>query len=174
MSRMSRLRTILILAGVLLVAAAIAGVAQPHLGRSATSASGTVITVTGNGTVDATPDRASFDFGVTTQGATAGAALDTNASQARAIIDALKKPGVELGRGHGRGRPGRWARGRRSPGRREQRRRPEPRHGREVLPLRRCAEEGDRRCQAESPGNRGRRWTHARLTGEGRGRRELG
>jgi uncharacterized protein YggE len=95
MSSMNRLRTILVLACVLLVAAAIAGVAQPHLGRSATPVPGTVITVTGNGAVGATPDRASFDFGVTTQGATAAAALDSNASQAGAIIDALKKAGID-------------------------------------------------------------------------------
>ena len=91
---MNRLRTTLLIAGVLLVAAAIAGVAQPHLGRSATPTTGTTITVTGNGTVDATPDRASFDFGVTTNGATAAEALSRNASQARAIIDALKKAGI--------------------------------------------------------------------------------
>jgi uncharacterized protein YggE len=53
-----------------------------------------VITVTGNGTVDATPDRASFDFGVTTEGSTAAEALSRNGSQARAIIDALKKAGI--------------------------------------------------------------------------------
>src|SRR5206468_632299 len=88
---MNRFRTILLLAGVLLVAAAIAGVAQPHLGRSATPTAGTVITVTGNGTVDVTPDRASFNFGVTTQAATAAEALSRNASQARAIINALKR-----------------------------------------------------------------------------------
>ena len=75
MSCMNRLRTILLLAGVLLVAAAIAGVAQPRLGRSATPSTGTTITVTGNGTVDATPDQASFNFGVTTNGATAAEAL---------------------------------------------------------------------------------------------------
>jgi uncharacterized protein YggE len=91
---MNRLRTILLVSGVLLVAAAIAGVAQPRLGRSATPAPGTVITVIGNGTVDATPDQASFDFGVTTNAATAAQALSRNASQARAIIDALKKAGV--------------------------------------------------------------------------------
>jgi uncharacterized protein YggE len=91
---MNRLRTILLIAGVLLVAAAIAGVAQPHLGRSATSPAGSTITVTGEGTVDATPDRASFNFGVTTNGATAAEALGRNASRARAIIDALKKAGV--------------------------------------------------------------------------------
>jgi uncharacterized protein len=91
---MNRFRTILFLAGVLLVAAAIAGVAQPHLGRSATTSPGTVITVTGNGTVDATPDQASFDFGVTTSGATAAEALRSNASHARAIIYAMRKAGV--------------------------------------------------------------------------------
>jgi uncharacterized protein len=91
---MNKFRTILLLAGVLLVAAAIAGVAQPRLGHSATSSPGTVITVTGTGTVDATPDQASFDFGVTTNGATAAEALRRNASHARAIIYALRKAGV--------------------------------------------------------------------------------
>ena len=64
---MNKFGKTLLLAGVLLVAAAIAGVAQPHLGRTATPPAGAAITVTGDGTVDATPDRASFDFGVTTQ-----------------------------------------------------------------------------------------------------------
>ena len=91
---MNRFRTILLLAGVLFVAAAIAGVAQPRLGRSATP-SDTTITVTGDGTVNVTPNRASFDFGVTTQAATAAAALSRNASQAHAIIDALKKAGID-------------------------------------------------------------------------------
>src|ERR1044071_6666631 len=95
MSRMNRLRTILLLAGVLLVAAAIAGVAQPRLGRSATPEAGTVITVTGNGTVDATPDRASFDFGVAAKGETAAEALNRNSSEARSIIEALKKAGID-------------------------------------------------------------------------------
>lgn len=91
---MNRLRTILLVAGVLLVAAAIAGVAQPHLGRSATPTTGSTITVSGTGTVDSTPDRASFDFGVTTNGATAAEALGRNSAEARSIIDALKKAGV--------------------------------------------------------------------------------
>jgi uncharacterized protein len=91
---MNKLRTILLVAGVLLVAAAIAGVAQPHLGRSATPATGSTITVNATGTVNSTPDRASFDFGVTTNGATAAQALSRNSAQARAIIDALKKAGV--------------------------------------------------------------------------------
>jgi uncharacterized protein YggE len=94
MSGMNRLGKILLISGVLLTAAAIAGVAQPRLGHSATPSHGTTITVTGNGTVDATPDRASFNFGVTTQAATAAAALSQNASEAGAIVDALKKAGV--------------------------------------------------------------------------------
>jgi hypothetical protein len=91
---MNRLRTILLLAGVLLVAAAIAGVAQPHLGRSATPTTGSTITVTGDGTVDVTPNQASFDFGVTTNGATAAEALSRNSAQARSIVDALQKAGI--------------------------------------------------------------------------------
>jgi hypothetical protein len=95
MSRMNRFGKILVLAGVLLVAAAIAGVAQPHLGHGATPLASMTITVTGNGTVNATPDRASFDFGVTSQALTAGEALRRNASEARAIIDALKRAGID-------------------------------------------------------------------------------
>jgi len=95
MSRMNRFRTILLLAGVLLVAAAIAGVAQPHLGRSATPSEGTTITVTGDGKLAVTPDRASFDFGVTTRGLTAAEALSRNAAEARAVATALKRAGVD-------------------------------------------------------------------------------
>lgn len=91
---MNRFRMIFLLAGVLLVAAAIAGVAQPSLGRSATPSTSSTITVTGNATVDATPDQASFGFGVTTNGLTAAEALSRNASRARTIIEALKKAGV--------------------------------------------------------------------------------
>jgi uncharacterized protein len=91
---MNRIRTILLVAGVLLVAAAIAGVAQPHLGRSATPTTGSTITVTGSGTVDSTPDRASFDFGVTTNGAAAAEALSRNSAEARSIIDALTRAGT--------------------------------------------------------------------------------
>jgi uncharacterized protein len=92
---MNRLGKVFLLAGVLLAAAAIAGVAQPHLGRSATASSGTAITVTGNGTVNATPDRASFDFGVTTQATTAGDALGRSSDQAQAIVSALERAGID-------------------------------------------------------------------------------
>jgi uncharacterized protein len=91
---MNRFRTTLLLAAVLFVAAAIAGVAQPHFAHTATPATST-ITVSGNGTANGVPDQASFDFGVTTQASTATEALSRNAGQARAIVAALKKAGID-------------------------------------------------------------------------------
>lgn len=91
---MTRFRYVLLISGVLLVAAAIAGVAQPHLGGAATPATST-ITVTGNGTVNATPDQASFDFGVQVNGASATEALRKDGQQEQAIIDALKNAGID-------------------------------------------------------------------------------
>ena len=90
---MTRLRYVLLISGVLLVAAAIAGVAQPGKGGAATTSS-TTITVTGNGTVNATPDKASFDFGVQVNAATAAEAISKDNAQAQAIIDALKNAGI--------------------------------------------------------------------------------
>lgn len=91
---MTRLKYVLLISGVVLVAAAIAGVAQPSKGGAATTSS-TTITVSGNGTANATPDKASFDFGVTTNAATASEAMSKNADQMRAIIDKLKGSGVD-------------------------------------------------------------------------------
>src|SRR5260370_14700973 len=90
---MTRLRYVLLIAGVLLVAAAIAGVAQPSKGGAANTST-TTITVTGNGTVNATPDKASFDFGVQVSAATASEALNKDSQQAHQIIDALKNAGI--------------------------------------------------------------------------------
>jgi len=92
---MNRFVKVILVAGLLLAVAAIAGVAQPRLGRSATPTTATTITVTGNGTVDATPDQASFNFGVMSRASTAAAALSRNAAEARAIVNALKKSGVD-------------------------------------------------------------------------------
>jgi uncharacterized protein len=92
---MTRLRTILLLAGVLLAAAAIAGVAEPRLGRAATTTTPKTITVTGNGSVKTVPDRAGFDFTVDTKSATAKAALAQNAAAAAAVAAALKSAGVD-------------------------------------------------------------------------------
>ena len=90
---MTRIRYVLLISGVLLVAAAIAGVAQPSkVGAANTST--TTITVTGNGSVNATPDKASFDFGVQVNAATAAEANSKANAQAQAIIDALTNAGI--------------------------------------------------------------------------------
>ena len=91
-----RLRSILLLSLLLLAAAAIAGVARPRDGRAADTPTTPVKTVTvyGAGSVTTVPDRASFDFSVDTQAATAQAALARNAAAAAAMIAALKSAGV--------------------------------------------------------------------------------
>ena len=92
---MMRLRWILFLAGLLLVASAIAGVAQPRFGHSATTApAGKTITVTGDGSVTTVPDRATFNFSIETRAKTATAALTQNSNDAAAVIAALKAAGV--------------------------------------------------------------------------------
>ena len=92
---MMRLRWILFLAGLLLVASAIAGVAQPRFGHSATTTPArTTITVTGNGSVTTVPDRATFGFTIETRAKTATAALAQNSDDATAVIAALKAAGV--------------------------------------------------------------------------------
>jgi len=92
---MKRFRWILPLALLLLAASAIAGVAQPHFGRGATSAAaGKTITVTGNGTVTSVPDRAEMGFSIETRAKTATAALGQNAAEAAKVIAALKDAGV--------------------------------------------------------------------------------
>ena len=69
---MMRIRWILFLAGLLLVASAIAGVAQPRLGHTATTTpAGKTITVNGNGSMTTVPDRATFQFTIETQAKTA-------------------------------------------------------------------------------------------------------
>jgi uncharacterized protein len=90
---MVRLRYVLTAAAVLLAASALAGVAQPQLGRSAGTPART-ITVSGEGTVTTVPDRASFSFTVDTRAATAAAALARNAAAAAAVVAAVKDAGV--------------------------------------------------------------------------------
>jgi uncharacterized protein YggE len=95
---MMRMRWILFLAGLLLVASAIAGVAQPHFGHSATPAAtapaAKTITVSGDGSVTAVPDRATFNFSIETRAKTASAALTQNSADATAVIAALKDAGI--------------------------------------------------------------------------------
>jgi uncharacterized protein YggE len=63
-------------------------------GAAATGAGGRTITVTGTGSVAVVPNRASFSFGVTTQGRTAAGALAENAAEMRKVIAALKGAGI--------------------------------------------------------------------------------
>jgi uncharacterized protein len=88
-----RLRTVLLVAAVLLVASAIAGVAQPRLGHSAETPAKT-ISVSGHGTVTTVPDRAAFDFTAETRAPTAAAAIARAGDASGSIAAALKDAGV--------------------------------------------------------------------------------
>src|SRR6266513_1405878 len=94
---MMRLRYALLLAAVLLAASAIAGVAQPQLGRSAAVTPAKTITVNGHGTVATVPDRASFSFTVDTRAQTAAGALGRNADRSAAVVAALKNAVADAG-----------------------------------------------------------------------------
>jgi uncharacterized protein len=89
-------RRLLFLSGLFLLAAAFAGVAQPHLGRAAdpAPAAGRTITVGGTGSVTTVPDRATFTFGTDARAATAKAAIGEANDTADALVAALKKGGV--------------------------------------------------------------------------------
>lgn len=89
-----RIRWIVLLALLLLVASAISGIAQPRFGHSATAAGDKTITVTGTGTVTAVPNRATFGFTVETRAKTATSALAQNNDAAAAVIAAVKGTGV--------------------------------------------------------------------------------
>jgi uncharacterized protein YggE len=88
-----RIRWIVLLALLLLVASAISGIAQPPFGRSAATADKT-ITVTGTGVVTSVPDRATFTFTVETRAKTATSVLAQNNDAATAVIAAVKGTGV--------------------------------------------------------------------------------
>lgn len=88
-----RPRRILLLVAVVLAASALAGVAQPQLGRSAEPSART-ITVSGHGTVTTVPDRASFQFTVETRAGSASDALARNGDAATALVAALRSAGV--------------------------------------------------------------------------------
>jgi uncharacterized protein len=91
-----RLRFVIVIAVVLLAGSAIAGVAQPRLGRS-TDAPARTITASGHATVTIVPDRASFDFSVESRAPTAAAALARAGDAAAAVVQAVKTAGVPAG-----------------------------------------------------------------------------
>ena len=87
-------RLALLAAGGLAIVA-FAGVFQPSGAHSApgdTSTGG--ITVLGTGSVNVTPDRASFAFGTVNQAATANGALTASSQSIARVIAAIKKAGV--------------------------------------------------------------------------------
>jgi uncharacterized protein YggE len=89
-----RLRWIIPLALLLLVASAISGIAQPHFGRTASATADRTITVSGDGTVTTVPDTATFTFTVDTRAKTASAALAQNSDETTKVIAAVKAAGV--------------------------------------------------------------------------------
>lgn len=91
------MKRLVIVAGLLLAAAALAGVARPDGSHAAepSTASQRTITVTGTGTASSTPTRASVGFGVQTQAATARAALAQNAAAMRDVLAALDRAGAK-------------------------------------------------------------------------------
>jgi uncharacterized protein len=86
------------LAAVGIAVAAFAGVFQPAGAKSAatdTAAGG--ITVSGTGSANLTPDRASFAFGSISEATTASAALNASSQSITRIIAALRRAGVAQG-----------------------------------------------------------------------------
>ena len=90
-----KLARLALLAAAGVAIAAFAGVFQPSGAQSAaadTTSGG--ITVLGTGSVNLTPDRASFAFGTVSQAATAKAALAASSQSVSRVIAALEKAGV--------------------------------------------------------------------------------
>jgi uncharacterized protein len=90
------MRTLRVIAAVVLLGAVAAfiGVGRPEGANSAAGPTPGTITVNGSGSVTAVPNRASFSFGVTTQGKSASAALAANSVDIRKVIAALRSAGI--------------------------------------------------------------------------------
>jgi uncharacterized protein YggE len=89
-----KLARVAALAALCLVAVAFGGVFQPLAARSAADTPSGGITVIGTGSVNVTPDRASFAFGTVSQASTAAAALNASSQAVARVIAALQKAGV--------------------------------------------------------------------------------
>lgn len=86
-----------LVAGLLLGVAAFAGVGIPESAHSQSAPEeedARSITVNGTGVVRTVPDRASFWFGVQTEGRTAAAAMAANDAEMRRVVAALRSAGV--------------------------------------------------------------------------------
>jgi hypothetical protein len=87
-------RQMLLAAALGAAAAGTAGTALAQDAPAPAQAPG-LITVTGEGEVTAAPDMADVSIGVVADGATAAAALQANSQALTAVIDGLKKDGIE-------------------------------------------------------------------------------
>jgi len=88
------MKRIALAAGLLLVAAALAGVLRPDGAGAADPATATdTVTVTGTGSLEAVPDRAEVSAGVETRAPTARAALSANGAAMQKVIAALRAGG---------------------------------------------------------------------------------
>jgi uncharacterized protein YggE len=89
-----KLARIAVLAAAGLAVAAFTGVFQPSGAQSAAGETAGGITVTGSGSANVTPDRASLAFGTVSQSRTASAAMAASSQAVTRVIDALRKAGV--------------------------------------------------------------------------------
>lgn len=88
-----RLVYLTVAVGALAAAVAFAGVGRPDTARGS-APDGRSVTVTGTASVQAVPDQAGFSAGVSTDAATARAALAANATKAARVLEALQAAGV--------------------------------------------------------------------------------
>jgi uncharacterized protein len=91
-----RLVQLTIVAAALAAVVAFAGIGRPDTARGSAPDTRRV-TVTGTASVQAVPDKAAFSAGVSTNAATAQAALAANAKKAAHVLDALRSAGVAKG-----------------------------------------------------------------------------
>jgi uncharacterized protein YggE len=76
------------------MAAASPAVAQQHQEHAMHQIEGTVLSVSAEGRVESAPDMATISLGVTTEGATAQAALQANAQRMNALTQSLRRAGI--------------------------------------------------------------------------------
>jgi uncharacterized protein len=91
-----RLVPLAALAAVLAAAVAFAGVGRPDSAHGA-APNGRSVTVSGTASIQAVPNEAGFSAGVSTDAATARAALAANATKAASVLVALRAAGVAKG-----------------------------------------------------------------------------
>ena len=91
-----KIRNVVWISALVLMASALAGVGAPRLLHAETSdpANGT-LSVVGTGVVKTTPDTATISAGVVTQATKAADAIDANAKAMTKVIDALKASGID-------------------------------------------------------------------------------